>query len=157
MAARKAVAVQQVTLALLKPDLLANPEFVKSIVTEISSNRHGISILRRKTVFWSQEQARLFYAEHRGRFFYDRLVRYMTSGPFEALALAGPGSISWWRQEMGSTHPARMRITNPLCLRARYGLTDTRNSFHGSDSPESALRELSLIFGSSESSLFQLQ
>ncbi|KAJ1903250.1 hypothetical protein LPJ81_003159, partial [Coemansia sp. IMI 209127] len=111
MAARKAST--EITLALLKPDLLANPEFVESILSEIRNNRHGVEILRRKRVFWTQEQARAFYVEHRARFFYDRLVRYMTSGPFEAMALRGPGAVAWWRKEMGSTRPVQMRISNP--------------------------------------------
>ncbi|KAJ1663937.1 hypothetical protein EV178_004559 [Coemansia sp. RSA 1646] len=88
MAARKA---SEITLALLKPDLLANPEFVKSIINEIRNNRKGIRILQRKRVFWTQDQARSFYAEHSERFFYGRLVSYMTSGPFEAMALGGNG------------------------------------------------------------------
>ncbi|KAJ2387095.1 hypothetical protein GGI23_006354 [Coemansia sp. RSA 2559] len=145
-AAKKA---SEITLALLKPDLLANPVFVESILSEIRNNRHGIAIHRHKRVFWTQDQARAFYAEHKGRFFYDRLVWYMTSGPFEAMALRGPGAIAWWRKEMGATRPVQMRIANPSCLRARYGLTDTRNSFHGSDSTESAQRELSFVFGPS--------
>ncbi|KAJ2090111.1 hypothetical protein IW138_002921 [Coemansia sp. RSA 986] len=111
MAARKA---SEITLALLKPDLLANPEFVKSIINEIRNNRKGIRILQRKRVFWTQDQARSFYAEHSERFFYGRLVSYMTSGPFEAMALGGPGAISWWRQEMGSTHPQSIMFKGAL-------------------------------------------
>ncbi|KAJ2908721.1 hypothetical protein GGI21_002604 [Coemansia aciculifera] len=134
------------TLALLKPDLLANPQTVAEIISEIQRTP-GLQIARRAQVFWTREEAERFYDEHRGRFFFRRLVDYMTSGPIEALALRGPTAVTLWRQMMGSTHPVRMRVTNAGCLRARYGLTDTRNSFHGSDSPQSAARELRLVFG----------
>ncbi|KAJ2840539.1 hypothetical protein FBU31_000329 [Coemansia sp. 'formosensis'] len=135
-----------VTLALLKPDLLANPQTVQNIIDEIQRTP-GLRIIKRAQVFWTQEQAEQFYYEHRERFFYRRLVDYMTSGPMQALALRGPKAITLWREMMGSTHPVRMRVLNTTCLRARYGLTDTRNSFHGSDSPASAARELEFIFG----------
>ncbi|KAJ2614882.1 hypothetical protein GGH99_003861 [Coemansia sp. RSA 1285] len=140
-------AATETTLALLKPDVLANPAFVDAIVRDITANRCRVTILGRKRLAWTRTQACAFYQEHRARFFYDRLVGYMTSGPFEALALRGPDAVAWWRREMGSTRPAQMRISNPECLRARYGLTDTRNSFHGSDSVESARRELAFVFG----------
>ncbi|KAJ2746906.1 hypothetical protein GGI20_000985 [Coemansia sp. BCRC 34301] len=134
------------TLALLKPDLLANPQTANDIVAEIQQTP-GLRIVKRAQLFWTREEAEQFYDEHRGRFFFRRLVDYMTSGPVEALALRGPQAVALWRQMMGSTHPVRMRVTNGSCLRARYGLIDTRNSFHGSDSPQSAARELRLVFG----------
>ncbi|KAJ1821614.1 hypothetical protein GGH91_000944 [Coemansia sp. RSA 2671] len=134
------------TLALLKPDLLADPQTVERIVEEIRRTP-GLQIVESAQLFWTREQAEEFYDEHRGRFFYNRLVDYMTSGPMQALALRGPQAITKWREMMGSTHPVRMRVLNGACLRARYGLTDTRNSFHGSDSPASAARELAFVFG----------
>ncbi|KAJ2786699.1 hypothetical protein GGI15_001327, partial [Coemansia interrupta] len=130
----------EATLAILKPDLLANPYTVASILSDIHS--HDIAIARRKQMHWTWAQAAEFYAEHRERFFYRRLLGYMTSGPILALELRAPHVVSRWRQLIGSTHPARMRINNPTCLRAKWGLTDTRNSFHGSDSEESAKREI---------------
>ncbi|KAJ1997631.1 hypothetical protein H4R26_005762 [Coemansia thaxteri] len=135
-----------VTLALLKPDLLASPHTVRNIVGEIQRTP-GLRIVGRAGLFWTRAQAEAFYHEHSGRFFFRRLVAYMTSGPIEALALRGPRAVARWREMMGSTHPVRMRVANPACLRARYGLTDTRNSFHGSDSPASAARELAFVFG----------
>ncbi|KAJ2730201.1 hypothetical protein IW152_005356 [Coemansia sp. BCRC 34962] len=134
------------TLALLKPDLLADPQTVDSIVEEIRRTP-GLRIVKSTQLFWTREQAEKFYNEHRNRFFYSRLVDYMTSGPMQALALRGPQAIALWREMMGSTHPVRMRVLNGACLRARYGLTDTRNSFHGSDSPASAACELAFVFG----------
>ncbi|KAI8318957.1 nucleoside diphosphate kinase [Martensiomyces pterosporus] len=137
----------QLTLALLKPDLLANAESVDRIIREIQSTA-GMEIAHRKQIFWTRKEAERFYDEHRGRFFFNRLVGYMTSGPIEAMALRGPRAIAQWREMLGATHPVRMRVLKPTTLRARYGLTDTRNSFHGSDSMESAEKELSFVFGS---------
>ncbi|KAI8078289.1 kinase-like domain-containing protein, partial [Gilbertella persicaria] len=66
------------------------------------------------------------------KFFYHRLCGYMTSGPFTAMILASPNAIQDWRALIGPTHPVRARVNQPNTLRAHYGLTDTRNSFHGS-------------------------
>ncbi|ORX69892.1 nucleoside diphosphate kinase [Linderina pennispora] len=143
----KAVSAQpQLTLALLKPDLLANPSAVQQIIHEISANP-ALSIIHQKTDFWTTARATQFYSEHQGRFFFGRLVGYMTSGPILAMALRGPHAIADWRAMLGLTHPVRMRLAQPASLRARFGLTDTRNSFHGSDSMQSAERELRFVFG----------
>lgn len=136
--------LQQQTLALLKPDLLANPYWVQQILKEIRSTP-GIRIVNQKQIHWTPSQAQEFYHLHQHKFFYRRLITYMTSGPLLALRLEGPEVIGRWRQMIGSTHPIRSRLHSSNCLRARYGLTDTRNSFHGSDSVESAVVELKFI------------
>jgi len=63
-----------------------------------------------------------------------------------AVCLEGNDAIVKWRQMLGPTHPARARISAPLSIRAMYGMSNTRNAVHGSDSPESAQRELSVFF-----------
>ncbi|RKP13466.1 nucleoside diphosphate kinase [Piptocephalis cylindrospora] len=141
-----AASIRQVTLALLKPDLCADPLRVRAVVNILESADSGLEILHRRRLLWSEEEAGHFYAEHKGRFFYERLVGYMTSRAFEALALEGPNAIQQWRSLIGPTQPVRARISMPMTLRAMYGLTDTRNSFHGSDSPETARAELALFF-----------
>ncbi|ORE18378.1 kinase-like protein, partial [Rhizopus microsporus] len=90
--------------------------------TALESN--NTSLIRRKI-----DQAK--YNAH-GKFFYHRLCGYMTSGPFHAMILSSPNAIKEWRSLIGPTHPVRARIHQPDTLRALYGLTDTRNSFHGS-------------------------
>ena len=70
----------------------------------------------------------------------------MISGPSMALALYGPDAIKRWRSMLGATKAYKSKWEDPQCLRARYGLGDTRNGFHGSDSTESAQRELGLLF-----------
>ncbi|KAJ2203712.1 hypothetical protein IW145_003900 [Coemansia sp. RSA 521] len=137
----------EATLALLKPDLFANPLAISRIEHAVAA--HSFRIVSRKRVVWTIDDAQKFYAEHEGKPFFARLVSYMTSGPIYALALTKPCAIAEWRQLIGSTRPVQMRINRPDTLRARFGLTDTRNSFHGSDSVQSAIRELELVFGPS--------
>ncbi|KAJ2791977.1 hypothetical protein H4R21_006234 [Coemansia helicoidea] len=144
---RRVRAQWETTLALLKPDLLADAARVRAVEQEIGQQ---FRVQERRQIAWTRAQAEAFYAEHQGRPFFGRLVGYMTSGPFVALALAGPQAVSQWRKTMGGTRPVQMRVRNPASLRARFGLTDTRNSFHGSDSAETARRELAFLFGDSK-------
>ncbi|CDW98627.1 hypothetical protein [Sporisorium scitamineum] len=81
----------------------------------------------------------------------------MISGPSLALALYGPNAISHWRTLLGPTKAYKSKYSHPHCLRARYGLGDTRNGFHGSDSPESAKRELGLVFDGWDTEWWRLQ
>ncbi|KAN0061399.1 hypothetical protein ACQY0O_006246 [Thecaphora frezii] len=134
----------QLTLALLKPSLCAYQPDVSAVLKQIKLS--GLELVRSKRLFWKSEDAHRFYAEHRRRFYYDRLVIGMTSGPSMALALAGPDAIKRWRAMLGPTKAYKAKWEQPHCLRARYGLGDTRNAFHGSDSPESAQRELAQVF-----------
>ncbi|KAI9176024.1 hypothetical protein H9P43_006388 [Blastocladiella emersonii ATCC 22665] len=138
---------QSLTLALLKPDLFADPSAVAEVKSRIAAA--GLRVQHSQRVTWTRDDAGDFYAEHRGRFFYERLVGYMTSGPFLAMALeheAKGDVIKAWRGLIGPTHPVRAQVSHPDSLRGRYGLTDTRNSFHGSDSIATAARELEFFF-----------
>ncbi|RKP38935.1 nucleoside diphosphate kinase [Dimargaris cristalligena] len=135
----------QLTLGLLKPDIFANPVFLDLALARIRAQSH-MRIRQATIVQWSPEQAADFYAEHHGKFFYQRLCDYMLSGPFQALVLEGPEVIRDWRALIGPTHPIRARIRQPHTLRAEFGLTDTRNSFHGSDSPANARHEIRKFF-----------
>ncbi|RKP10502.1 nucleoside diphosphate kinase [Thamnocephalis sphaerospora] len=132
------VARPQLTLALLKPDLCADAARVKAVYRAIDDA--SLTRLHTRDVLWRPSGAEAFYAEHRGRFFYERL------GPFQALVLGGDDAIKRWRALIGPTHPIRARVNAPESLRSCYGLTDTRNSFHGSDSPDTARREIAFFF-----------
>ncbi|KAI8062130.1 nucleoside diphosphate kinase [Gongronella butleri] len=134
----------QYTLALLKPDICANAALVPAIQQAMKEN--NLQIVQKRDVLWSEADAAAFYAEHKGKFFYQRLCGYMTSGPFQAYILASPNAIQDWRRLIGPTHPVRARVMQPSTLRALYGLTDTRNSFHGSDSIDTARQELQFFF-----------
>ncbi|XP_069786749.1 nucleoside diphosphate kinase 6 isoform X3 [Narcine bancroftii] len=86
----------------------------------------------RKYLKWSQEESRRFYAEHSDKFFYQRVVQFMASGPMRAYILAHEDAITHWRQLMGPTRVFRARYSAPLSIRGELGLTDTRNTTHGS-------------------------
>ncbi|POY72707.1 putative Nucleoside-diphosphate kinase [Rhodotorula taiwanensis] len=118
----------QLTLGIIKPSVAAHQPHVQDIMKEIK--RSGLE----------------FYGEHRGRFYYPRLVQHAVSGPLVALALCAPDVIQKWRNLIGPTRVFEGQWERPESLRARYGLSDTRNGFHGADSPESADKELNLIF-----------
>ncbi|KAF9187385.1 Nucleoside diphosphate kinase 6 [Haplosporangium sp. Z 767] len=134
----------QLTLALIKPDLTANSLKAEKVLELIQQN--GFNIVDRKILLWSKAEAEAFYGEHRGKFFFERLCGYMTSGHFRALILEKPNAISDWRTLIGPTHPPRARINAPNSLRSHFGMTDTRNSFHGSDAVETAKKEIQFFF-----------
>lgn len=71
---------------------------------------------------------------------------HASTSPMLALALYGPNAIQAWRDMIGPTHVYRSQWTHPQTLRAKYGLSDTRNGFHGSDSVDNARKELGMIF-----------
>ncbi|XP_071406232.1 nucleoside diphosphate kinase 6-like isoform X1 [Pithys albifrons albifrons] len=134
----------QLTLALLKPDATAHPLVREAVHAAIL--RHRFLIVRAKELRCGLEQSRRFYREHAGRFFYQRLVEFMASGPMWAYILAHENAVPLWRSLMGPTKVFRARHTDPDSIRGAYGLTDTRNTTHGSDSPASASREIAFFF-----------
>ncbi|GAA5828809.1 hypothetical protein JCM3766R1_003827 [Sporobolomyces carnicolor] len=134
----------QLTLGIIKPSVTAHQPHVQDIMRAIKQS--GLEIVRTKRIFWKEKDAQQFYAEHEGRFYYPRLVQHASSGPFVALALCGPDAIQTWRALIGPTKVFQGQWERPDALRSRYGLSDTRNGFHGSDSPESARRELGQVF-----------
>ncbi|XP_051500621.1 nucleoside diphosphate kinase 6 isoform X2 [Myxocyprinus asiaticus] len=133
----------QLTLAVIKPDAVAHPLILEALHQKILEN---FIIIRKKDLVWRREDSEKFYAEHAGRFFYQRLVEFMSSGPMRAYILAREDAIAYWRGMMGPTKVFRAHFTSPNTLRGQYGLTDTRNTTHGSDSIESAKREITFFF-----------
>ncbi|XP_012680164.1 nucleoside diphosphate kinase 6 [Clupea harengus] len=134
----------QLTLAVIKPDAVAHPLIMKALHQKILE--HKFIIVKSKDLVWQRQDSERFYAEHEGRFFYQRLVEFMASGPMRAYILAREDAISYWRKLMGPTKVYRARYTSPNTIRAQFGLTDTRNTTHGSDSVESAQREITFFF-----------
>ncbi|KAL7888196.1 hypothetical protein AOLI_G00031700 [Acnodon oligacanthus] len=134
----------QLTLAVIKPDAVAHPLILEALHQKILEN--NFVIVRKKDLMWRRSDSERFYAEHEGRFFYQRLVEFMSSGPMRAYILAREDAIARWRELMGPTKVYRARYTSPSTIRAQYGLTDTRNTTHGSDSEESAQREIAFFF-----------
>ncbi|XP_024147499.1 nucleoside diphosphate kinase 6 isoform X4 [Oryzias melastigma] len=144
LTARHLSKVLQLTLAVIKPDAMAHPLMMEALHQKILDN--DFIIVRCKDLAWERQDSEKFYAEHSGRFFYQRLVEFMSSGPMRAYILAREDAIRHWRGLMGPTKVFRARYTDPTSIRAQFGLTDTRNTTHGSDSPESAQREISFFF-----------
>ncbi|XP_071478091.1 nucleoside diphosphate kinase 6-like [Diadema antillarum] len=134
----------QLTLAVIKPDVVAHPIKFQAIQRMIVD--HNFLVVRSKILRWSRSDAERFYEEHRGRFFYNRLVGFMTCGPMCAQILAGDNVITRWRELMGPTKTFRAKHIQPDTIRGQHGLTDTRNATHGSDSPETASREIGFFF-----------
>ncbi|XP_066448318.1 nucleoside diphosphate kinase 6 [Eleutherodactylus coqui] len=134
----------QLTLAVIKPDAMAHPIMFDTVHQRILDNK--FLIVRNRELQWRAKDSQRFYHEHAGRFFYQRLVEFMSSGPMRAYILAHEDAIQLWRKMMGPTKVFRAHITAPETIRGHLGLTDTRNTTHGSDSAESACREISFFF-----------
>lgn len=134
----------QLTLALIKPDASRVPHVLKAIRQRIIDEE--FLVVRHKEVRLSREKTEQFYAEHYGKFFYNRLVTFMASGPTQSLILAHEDAIKTWRLLMGPTKVYKTKYEAPDTIRGMFGLTDTRNSTHGSDSPETAAKEIKFFF-----------
>ncbi|XP_055600298.1 nucleoside diphosphate kinase 6 [Uranotaenia lowii] len=132
------------TLAIFKPHLLKNPIAYRTAEGIIESC--GIRIVQRKQLQLTESQARQFYQDHEGKFFYRRLISLMTSGPLEVLVLSGENVIARWRELMGPTKVFKAVYSNPECVRSLCGLSDTRNASHGSDSESSFHTEAAIFF-----------
>ncbi|MFJ9365509.1 nucleoside-diphosphate kinase [Nocardia sp. NPDC101769] len=129
------------TLVLIKPDGVARG-LVGEIITRIE--RKGLKIAALKLVNVSPELAAVHYAEHAERPFFGPLIEFITSGPVVAAVLEGPRAITAFRQIAGGTDPVEKAV--PGSIRGDYALETQYNLVHGSDSPESAKREISLWF-----------
>ncbi|KAJ2862802.1 hypothetical protein GGH94_004033 [Coemansia aciculifera] len=132
------------TLALVKPDVAQDEQAVATIIGRITAR--GYTIKDRVEITLSRAQASAFYAEHSDRPFFEGLVAFMSSGPTVALLLEGDDVVRGWRMMVGPTSPATARQQMPQSIRALLGDDGPRNAVHGSDSAESAQRELGFFF-----------
>ncbi|XP_071440956.1 nucleoside diphosphate kinase homolog 7 isoform X2 [Hetaerina americana] len=139
--------ITEKTYAMLKPESVP---YLGKILEEIYSR--GFKVTNAKMCLMSEENAKEFYKEHEGRTFFPTLVQHMSSAPVVGLELMGGNAIKAWRQEIGPTDVQQAKDEAPTSLRAMYGINKTLNGFHGSDSPESAERELEIFFPSKSSS-----
>jgi nucleoside-diphosphate kinase len=128
------------TLIIFKPDAVQ-----RGLCGEILSRfeRKGIQIVGIKAMKIPASLAETHYAPHKGKPFYEGLVKFMTSSPVVVLALAGKDVINISRKMMGATFGSK---AEPGTIRGDYGVSNSFNLIHGSDSPESAQRELGLFF-----------
>lgn len=129
------------TFAIIKPNAVA-----KNVIGEIYARfeRAGLKIIAARMLHLTHEQAEGFYAEHKGKSFFDELLAFMTSGPIMVSVLEGDNAIQRYRELMGATNPSQALAGT---LRADYGDSLTENATHGSDSPASAAREITFFFG----------
>lgn len=129
------------TLVLIKPDGVERG-LVGEIIGRVERKGLRIVALDLRTV--SDEVARGHYAEHEGKPFFPTLLDFITSGPLVAAVLEGPRAIAAFRQLAGGTDPVEKAVTGSI--RADLALDTQRNLVHGSDSAESAQREIALWF-----------
>ncbi len=134
----------QKTFSIIKPDAVAR-NLIGKIYQRFEDN--GLRIVAAKMKRLTREEAEGFYAEHKGREFYEPLVAYMISGPIMVQVLEGEEAIAKNREIMGVTDPAK---AEPNTIRADFAVSLRENSVHGSDSPESAQREIDYFFSPSE-------
>ena len=137
------MAVEQ-TLSIIKPDGVQ-----KNLIGEIYSRfeKAGLEIVAARMMHLTQEQAQGFYAVHKERPFFNDLVSYMTSGPVVVQVLQGEDAIAKNREIMGATNP---KEAAPGTIRADFASTIDENAVHGSDSTDSAAREVSYFFKDNE-------
>ena len=129
------------TLSIIKPDAVA-----KGHVDEICKRLEdaGLSITEKKSIHMDDALAEGFYIEHKGKPFFEDLIKFMTSGPIQFQVLEGENAIFNYREVMGSTNP---KEATPGTIRADFAESIDANAVHGSDSPESAKREIDYFFG----------
>ncbi|MFO2548651.1 nucleoside-diphosphate kinase [Alicyclobacillus cycloheptanicus] len=129
------------TFVMVKPDGVQ-----RGLIGEIVSRfeRKGLKLVGAKLMSVSQQLAEQHYAEHKERPFFGELVQFITSSPVFAMVWEGENAVSVARTMMGKTNPAE---SAPGTIRGDFGLTIGMNIIHGSDSPESADREIALWFG----------
>jgi nucleoside-diphosphate kinase len=129
------------TLVLIKPDAMQ-----RQLAGEILARfeRRGLVVREAQLLTVDRGLAETHYAEHAEKPFYGELVEFITAGPTLALVLEGEGAIATVRRTMGATNPAD---SEPGSIRGDFALSMPDNLVHGSDSPESAEREIGLWFG----------
>ncbi len=132
------------TFAMVKPDGVQ-----RGLVGEVISRfeNRGIKIAALKIMRITPELAEKHYGEHKGKPFFADLVNFITSGPVAAMVLEGENVIPIVRTMMGATNP---KDSAPGTIRGDFAMTIDKNIIHGSDSPESALREIGIFFTEEE-------
>jgi len=133
---------RKTTYGMIKPDAYLS---IGKIIDMIYSN--GFSLSKIKMIKFTKENAQEFYKEHQGKIFYENLCGFMSSDYIVGLEIVGNDIINSWRKFIGPTNSLRAKEEAPNSLRSLFGTDQTKNAIHGSDSSESAMRELNFIFG----------
>ena len=134
----------QRTLSILKPDATR-----RNITGRVNATieEAGLRIIAQKRIKWKKAEAQAFYKVHKDRPFYNDLVKFMSSGPIVLQVLEGEDAVARYRDVMGATDPAKAA---PGTIRAQFAESIEANSVHGSDSPETARKEIRFCFKAAE-------
>lgn len=132
------------TLVMIKPDGVER-NLIGKIISIFEEN--GLKVVAIKKLRLSKDQAKAFYIVHKERPFYESLTNYISSGSIVAMVLEGKDAIKRVREIMGATDPAEAKEGT---IRRLFGLDKEKNTVHGSDSPESAQKEINFFFSESE-------
>ena len=135
---------KEMTFSIIKPNAVKKNN-IGGIINKFE--KAGLKIAAAKLAVISKSKCEEFYAEHKARPFFGELVTFMTSGPVMLMCLSGDNAIAKNREIMGATDPKKAA---PGTIRAEFGDSVGENSVHGSDSAESAARELALFFEKTE-------
>jgi nucleoside-diphosphate kinase len=132
------------TFSILKPDATE-----RNLTGAINAmiEQAGLRIIAQKRVRITREQAETFYGVHRARPFFGELVAFMTSGPVVVQVLEGENAIARYRDVMGATDPAKAA---PGTIRKVHARSIGENSVHGSDAPDTAVKEIAQFFSGNE-------
>ncbi|GMI86049.1 hypothetical protein like AT1G17410 [Hibiscus trionum] len=131
------------TLGMIKPDGISGnyTDRIKQVILE-----SGFEISKEMVIQLDEENAAEFYAEHSSRSFFTNLIRYMTSGPVLVMVLEKEDAVARWRDLIGPTDAGKAKISHPHSIRAMCGVDLEKNCVHGSDSHQSAKREIAFFF-----------
>ncbi len=132
------------SLIIIKPDGVQRG-LIGTIISRLENR--GLKIVAMKMIQMDEDLARRHYAVHEGKPFFESLIKYITSGPVVVMVVEGPRAIEIVRKTMGATNPAE---ASPGTIRADFALEIGRNLIHGSDSAETAEKEINLFFHPSE-------
>ncbi len=134
----------QNTFSMIKPDAVKR-NLIGQILARLEAG--GLKVVASKMIHLSEEKAGGFYAEHKGKPFYDTLVKNMIAGPIVVQVLQAENAINLNRKIMGTTDPEQADVGT---LRRDFAISMQQNSVHGSDSPESVAREIAYFFNADE-------
>jgi nucleoside-diphosphate kinase len=132
------------TLSIIKPDAVEKNK-TGAIIARLEEE--GFIIRAAKRIHLTREQAEGFYAEHKGRGFFDELCAFMSRGPIVVMALERDGAVAKYREVIGATDPAK---ADAGTIRKLYGANVGENAVHGSDKVETAVREIGYFFAGYE-------
>lgn len=132
------------TLSIIKPDGVKK-NITGEIIRRFETN--GLKVAAVKKIHMSKNTAELFYAVHKGKFFYDELTDFMSEGPVVVMVLEGDNAIALNRKLMGATN---FKEADPGTIRADFATSIQHNIVHGSDSPDTAAFEIDFFFKAAE-------